>query len=205
VPGYLKQNSIVLNGTTKDDNKMITKIRELIQIRGVIDELTQKINKQEKAIKDSGEESIKLRKQIIDIKNQNQKMLAKFKTDKDCLDSFKNNLENELYDFKLFKNTLQEKFSSKIESEFNILKKDMGNSVQEFNESKKKLDTKLSGIEKLDTEINRLVKISTGIKQADFKLEKMAKEVKNSESEKVELHRKIDALERLVAKMRRKR
>jgi len=183
---------------------MITKIKELIQLRGVIDELTQKINEQEKAIKDSHEESIKLRKQIIAISNQNQKMLAKFKTDKDSLDSFKNNLENEFYDFKLFKKTLQENFSQKIESEFMNLKKDMENSVQEFNESKKKLDTKLSGIEKLDIEINRLVKVSTEIKQADFKLEKMAKEVKQSESEKTELHRKIDALERLVAKMRRR-
>jgi chromosome segregation ATPase len=184
---------------------MITKIKELMQIKDLIDDISKKVKEQEKAVVKSNEEVIEFKKQIIELNKENSKALKSIKKDSESIKSFKEDLKNELYDFKLFKKEIQEKFIEKIDSDIGSIKNTMKKDVSDFNETKKKLDLKLGKIEKLDNEINKLTSISKNIKVADFDLVKHKKNLDNNEKEKLELLNKIDNLERLCAKFKRRR
>jgi len=81
----------------------------------------------------------------------------------------------------------------------------MSTGVHEFNDTKRKIDGKLSNVEQLEKEIKRLTSITQGLKKSDFELTNLKKNTAKSDAEKIELHRKLDSLQRLVAKMRRHR
>ena len=53
-------------------------------------------------------------------------------------------------------------------------------------------------------EINKFIEISRSIKEEDFELTKFARHLMDMDREKLELMRKIDTLERLVSKIRRR-
>ncbi|MBT3407173.1 hypothetical protein HN415_00660, partial [Candidatus Woesearchaeota archaeon] len=182
---------------------MITKIKELMQIKDLIDDLTSKIQNQEKAITKSNEEVVEFKNQIIELNIENSKALKNIKNNTESIKDFKEDLKKELYEFKLFKKDIQNKFIEKIDSDISTIKNSMKKDVAEFNETKKNLDLKLNKIEKLDDEIVKLTNITKKLNAADFNLVNHKKNLDNNEKEKLELLNKIDNLERLCAKFKR--
>jgi len=145
------------------------------------------------------------KRQIIELNTENNKALRQIKNDTGALKNFKDELKKELYEFKLFKKEIKKKFSEQIEKDISTIRESMKKDVSGFNDTKNKLDLKLNQVEKLDQEIKKLTTITKGINAADFELSKHKKNLDNNEKEKLELLRKIDNLERLVAKLRRGR
>jgi len=184
---------------------MIKRIKELMQVKDAIDKLTEKTNLLEKAYSNSAKEAEKLRTELQENHKENQNALIQAKKDAEALKGFRKDLKSELYEFKLFKKDMRKEFLEKIGKELSQAKAKMEKDVSEFNNAKKKLDTKLGDVEKLDSEIQRLQAITKNISAADFKLTKNHHELEKINKEKLELMRKIDSLERLVACIRRRR
>ena len=80
------------------------------------------------------------------------------------------------------------------------LKKD----TEDYNELRKKAAEMLSKVNMTSEEIAKFLEISKSIKQEDFELTKFARHLIEMDREKLELMRKIDTLERLVSKIRRR-
>ena len=80
------------------------------------------------------------------------------------------------------------------------LKKD----AEDYNELRKKVAEILSRLNLTSEEINKFIEIGKSIKKEDFELTKFARNLMEMDREKLELMRKIDTLERLVSKIRRR-
>ena len=80
------------------------------------------------------------------------------------------------------------------------LKKD----AEEYNELRNKVAEILSRLNLTTNEISKFIEISRSIKKEDFELTRFARQLLEMDREKLELMRKIDTLERLVSKIRRR-
>jgi len=65
------------------------------------------------------------------------------------------------------------------------------------------MSSMVAQIKNISTEINKFSDISKNIKKEDYELTKFANQLLDLDKEKLELMRKIDTLERLIAKQRR--
>ena len=116
-------------------------------------------------------------------------------------------MSKEVYDFKLLKAQLQKKLLDKFEEELKqeltlnmeVLRKD----ISDYEEMKNSVKEMLKKTELAKQEMGKWLDISGSIKAADFELHRFARQLQQADSEKLELMRKIDTLERLVSKMRR--
>jgi chromosome segregation ATPase len=183
---------------------MITKIRELMQLKENVDSLNQQLVEHNDTVQ-------KLTVHIDEFKNAMETMSAdasklatNMSKETTSLHSFQEQLEHELYEFKLTQKEVRDRFHKNMEQELGWLKAAMLKDVNEYNDLKKRLDTKLQTVDKLDAEVQRLTSISKMIKAQDFELVRFQKELARKEEEKIRLLKKIDGLERLVAKMRKR-
>jgi len=183
---------------------MISKIKGIMQLKEQIDMLSEKISKHETIVKESNREILELKKDINELGEQSRKILEKAKKDIDALSDFRKDLGQELYEFKLFKKDIRSAFLEKTEQDFGLIKKSMQQEITDFNNTKKKLETKLDSVVKLDQEVARLSKICQNIKSQDFELVRYKKETASAEAEKLQLLRKIDNLQKLISKRRRR-
>lgn len=116
-------------------------------------------------------------------------------------------MSKEVYDFKLLKSQLSKKLLDKFEEELkeelkvnvDSLRKDM----QDYTEMNSSVKDLLRKTEFTKQEMGKWIEISSHVKASDFELSKFAGQLRNADSEKLELLRKIDTLERMVSKMRR--
>jgi len=183
---------------------MINRIRELMQLKEAVDALTKQSKELEEANNKSCAAFEEVKEQLSELKTHNSKLLAQAKSDVDEMKSLRQSLQQELYDFRLFKKELKKDMLGKAEKEFSEAKDLMEGEVSAFNEAKRKIDLKLNSIDKLDSEIRRLAEVTKNIKAQDFELVRHKKDMDILNKEKLELLRKIDSLERLVARYRRR-
>jgi len=184
---------------------MITRIKELLQIKELVDQLTENIQELENANSKSCDEAEALRKELKTLFKENRTMLSQAQRDMKDMKNFRQELKHELYEFKLFKKEVRKQLIDTVEKDLSGAKVSMQNEVTGFNEAKKKLDTKLNSVGRMESELTKLQEITKNLNAADFDLVRHKKNLDRGEKEKRELLRKIDHLERLVARQRRSR
>lgn len=183
---------------------MINRIKDLMQIKELLDEIKNKIESHDKIVSECESSYKNMHEETMQMMKQNQEILKKARDDVHELGRFRDEMKKELYEFQLFKKDMRETFIKKTDSGFKDVKQMLDKEAIELNLTKKKLDTKLNKIEALENEIARLTSVAKSIKSADFELVKYNNILKDHQKEKQELIRKIDNLERLVARMRRR-
>ena len=111
-------------------------------------------------------------------------------------------------EFKLLKGQLQrkilDKFEEELQKDLEVNREALKKDTQDYNELRKKVAEILSRLNMTSEEINKFTEISKSIRKEDFELTKFARHLIDMDREKLELMRKIDTLERLVSKIRRK-
>ena len=90
-------------------------------------------------------------------------------------------------------------FGKQLDVETDKLKKD----VQSFNEAKSQIQGIVESVQATKAEIDKFIVISKELKTKDFELSNFAREIFKADKEKLELLKRIDYLETLIAKMRR--
>ena len=141
--------------------------------------------------------------------NSSQKdFLKNFKDNLTIIKNLRGDFGKEIYDFKLLKAQLQrkilEKFEEELQKDLEVNRENLKKDVEDYNELRKKVAEILSRLNMTSEEINKFLEISKNIKREDFELTKFARNLMEMDREKLELMRKIDTLERLVSKIRRR-
>lgn len=190
---------------------MIQKIKGLISMKGEIDRMKSSLENASSSIESLKNEIASLKGQINDsvsqINAKNSELLKNFNENLGLMQEIRQNFEEELYQFKLLKSQMQKKMMERFEEELNKeLKMQMEalkNDSQSYSRLKDEVGSISQKISALNNEMHRLISVSSTIKKEDFQLTRFANRIFEADREKLDLMRKIDALERLVSKMRR--
>jgi chromosome segregation ATPase len=188
---------------------MLQKIKDLMQIKELIDEINKKVDSHSNDVNSLKQELTSLTDQLTEIKGSQSEFLTNFKNNLDIIKESKESLQKEVYDFKLLKAQTQknilEKFEEELSKELKLNSEKLKNDMNEYNQLKGHMNSMIEKIKTTSTEINKFTEISKNLKKEDFELSKFANQLKEADSEKLNLMRKIDSLERLISKMRRQR
>ena len=187
---------------------MIQKIKNLMKVKEDLDLINKNVEENNKIISELKSELTDLKKELTETKNSQRDFLKSFKEDLTVIHNLREDFGKELYEFKLLKGQLQrkilEKFEEELQKDLEVNRESLKKDTNEYNELRSKVAAVLSRLNLTSEEINKFIEISKSIKKEDFELTKFARQVVDMDREKLELMRKIDTLERLVSKIRRR-
>ncbi len=176
----------------------IEKIRsEIALARKELEKGMKSIATFEENMKERAEKEEKRDKELHDEKKQSIKEVKEL-----C-----NDFQKEINEFK----TMRSKLNTQIVNQVCIdIKKEMDVYIMNIRQKIESLNNAAQDIERISTNsgkvmesVDKLRQISSEIKKEDFELTKYASELHKNDKEKLNLMRKIDVLEKLVAKQRR--
>ena len=148
-----------------------------------------------------------MKKEIGLLKDSQNNLVEKSKLDSSHIKEIKEELRNEINDFKLIKSRMEKKlvesFEREIKDELMPRFERLSGVVKNFGKMDSKAESVTARFDAINDEISKFIDISKRIKKEDFELVRFANQLKTMDTEKLELMRKIDSLERLVSKMRR--
>lgn len=180
-----------------------------MQIKELIDEINKKVDSHSQDVNSLKQELTTLTSQLTELKGTQSEFLTNFKDNLNIIHESKESLKKEVYDFKLLKAQTQrnilEKFEEELGKELKLNSEKLKNDMNEYNGLKEQMNSMIEKIKTTSSEIGKFTEISQNIKKEDFELNKFQNQLKESDSEKLNLMRKIDTLERLISKMRRQR
>jgi len=187
---------------------MMQKIRDLLKTKEEMDLINKNIEENNKLISELKTELELLKREL----NENQKIqlefLRNFKENLNIIKNLKEDFGKELVEFKLLKGQLQrkilDKFEEELQKDLEINREALKKDAEDYNKLREKVAEILSRINMTSEEINKFMDISKNIKKEDFELTKFARHLIEMDKEKLELMRKIDTLERLISKIRRR-
>ena len=149
-----------------------------------------------------------LKNEVSETKSIQQDFLNIFKDNLTVIKNLREDFGKELYEFKLLKGQLQrkilDKFEEELQKDLEVNRDSLKKDTFEYNELRGKVSEVLSRLNLTSEEITKFTEISKSIKKEDFELTKFARQIVDMDREKLELMRKIDNLERLVSKIRRR-
>ncbi len=194
---------------------MFNKIKGLFESEAKIGEVHEKLSSQNESLKQQAEIIQGMHSDISNIKSnmdafhsQSNEHLALLKQDMTEIKQIKDLLKSELDEMKLLKTHIKQKlvedltrdFKSELQTHVERIKTD----VKSYNDSKQSLQAITLRLEQLKVEMEKFTRIASFVKENDFEMDKYAKRLKEFSDEKHELMLKIDALERLIGKERRR-
>ncbi len=169
-----------LNGRVKNQNMEIAKLKESN------DELTTEL--------EDSRNNLKTLKEQLTFLTQNVKQINE-------------ELCSELTDMKLFfsktKKDLVNNLSAEFSTEMQETTKTIHQDLESFKELKTNIDSLNNESNSMKIEILKFMDIANKIKSADFDMSKYATVLEKGDKEKLDLMKKIDSMERLIAKNRR--
>lgn len=186
---------------------MFQKIKDLMQIKELIDEINKKVGEHSLQVNSLRQELVILNKELNEIKGNQKEFLSNFKDNLDIINESKESLRKEVYDFRLLKAQTQkkilEKFEQELSKELKLYSEKLKTDLNEYNKLKEQMVSMVTKVKNVSDEINKFTEISKNIKKGDFELSKFANQLLEQDKEKLGLMRKIDTLERLISNIRR--
>lgn len=193
---------------------MISKMKGIMSASDRIDAVSKSVSALKSDVKGQSDEIASFCKEASALRTEVRKLtedqlrFAKEASEQlDALRSVRQDLEKEVYDFKLIKADIKSRLVADLADDFRAnLKKEaekLDTDVKRFNELKDELSSLVGKFRSVEGEIAKFRQIAADVKSADFQLARHAKELTQADSEKLKLLQKIDQLEHLVSKMRR--
>lgn len=194
---------------------MIGKIKSLIDAEKNIAEISKKTLDNSELLKEQSNIITELKNETSSLSKELKKLSSSAETHSEVakshiahVESTKKAMDEELYELKLVKQQFQTKLIEELLYAFKEeMKKQTGSldaDIKRFNGLKDEVETVSKELNNTTSEIEKFVKISKKIKEADFDLVKHNKNIESGKKEKDELLKRIDYLETLIAKERRK-
>ncbi|MAF36597.1 hypothetical protein CL622_05775 [archaeon] len=150
---------------------------------------------------------INIEKQLLEEKTTRQisEVVEKYEQDKNSITQLREDLEQEVHAFKVGRTKMVTDGMSSVERVLDEQMDKIKIDADAYNEVCDSIKTVSKTLENVEDEIQKFLTISTTIKKQDFQLTKFTKKIFEADKEKLELMKRIDTLERMVAKMRRHR
>ena len=187
---------------------MLQKIRDVLKTKEDMDLINKNLEEGNKLASELRIELESLKEELIENKKIQDDFLKNFKENLFVIKNLREDFGKEIYEFKLLKGQLQrkllEKFEEELQKDLEVSRDSLRKDTDDYNELRKKVAEILSRLNMTTEEINKFIEISRSIKKEDFELTRFARQLIEMDREKLELMRKIDTLERLVSKIRRR-
>ncbi|MBN2880963.1 hypothetical protein JXM83_02825 [Candidatus Woesearchaeota archaeon] len=188
---------------------MISKIKEAF---AVIDELKSiKVELSNMKVEFSKtiaelKESEDTKKKNLDAENiELQNLKKQISLLKDQLSGSIAEINSELRDFRITRNSIQDKLYSEFKDESKQISKEMSSYLDDYKKLESEVKIISSKISGFSATIDSLNSLSKTILEKDFELKKYASILESNDRDKVNLLKKIDSLEKLLASMKRNR
>lgn len=187
---------------------MLQKIKGLMNVKEDIDAINRNIEENSKIISELKAELEALRNGLAETKKTQDEFLKNFRENLTIIKNLREDFGKELVEFKLLKGQLQrkilDKFEEELQKDLEVNRESLKKDADDYNELRKKAAEILSRLNLTGGELNKFIEISKSLKKEDFELTRFARQLIDMDREKLELMRKIDTLERLVSKIRRR-
>ena len=187
---------------------MLQKIKDLMKTKEDLDLINKNVEENNKIISELKSELTELKSELNETQKTQQEFLKNFKENIFVIKNLREDFGKELYEFKLLKGQLQrkilDKFEEELQKDLEVNRESLKRDAEDYSELRKKVSEILSRLNLTSEEINKFVEISKSIKKEDFELTRFGRQLVDMDREKLELMRKIDNLERLVSKIRRR-
>lgn len=139
-------------------------------------------------------------KEHLDVLNKKEESLKK-------INEISEEFQKSLNDFKTMKSSLQTKIAqdvaSDIKKELNVYIMNVKDKIETLNDASKEMKKASENTAEILSVFNKIKDIGSKIKKEDFELTAHAAELRRNDKEKLELMKKIDNLEHLIAKQRK--
>lgn len=183
-----------------------------MKVKGLIDENIKKIEEEKEVVTELKKETVTLKEEIgkvsgsiFNIDRTQQEFLEKLNNNIESINQSRAEFDKEIRDFKLQKTNMERNMFERSDTELTKHIERVKTDVNSYNELKREVTAIKDTITRLRSEIEKFTGISKNIKAKDFELEKYAKELSKRDNEKLDLMRKIESLERLIGRERRKK
>ena len=187
---------------------MLQKIKDLMKTKEDLDLINKNIEENNNLISGLKTELESLKKELNETQKTQQEFLKTFKENIFVIKNLREDFGKELYEFKLLKGQLQrkilDKFEEELQKDLEVNRESLKKDAEDYSELRSRVAGILLKLNLTGEEINKFIEISKSIKKEDLELTRVARQVVDMDREKLELMRKIDALERLVSKIRRR-
>lgn len=173
-----------------------------------IDLINKNIEENNRIISELKRELESLRNDLKETHIKQKDFLRNLEENISVIKNLREDFGKEIYEFKLLKGQLQrkilDKFEEELQKDLEINREALQKDFENYNELRKKAAEILSRLNLTSDEISKFIEISKSIKKEDFELTRFARHLMEMDKEKLELMRKIDTLERLISKIRRR-
>jgi chromosome segregation ATPase len=191
---------------------MIDKVKKIIKSVEEIEDCKKQLCLSRKEMEDCIKEIKEISKQMTQYKEnqekEDKKLIEIKKESISNINKISDEFQKELNDFKTMKTKLKteivEKVSLDIRKELDIYIMNIKQKIENLNEAAKEIVIIAKNTNATFELMTKLKQISTEIKKEDFELSKYSAELRRNDQEKLNLMRKIDSLEKLIASMRRR-
>ena len=186
---------------------MLTSKKDLESLQEQIQTVIKHVQDQNIEVAKLKDANNELTEELDDTRNLLTSFKEQFAISTESLGTVSKALNNEVVEFKLFISKNKKDLVNDLHTEFSREMKNSTDGILQDLESFRRLKDRINILEKELSEIHRdvikFVSISEKIKEADFDLVQYKRVLEQGDKEKLELLRRIDSLERLVAKIRR--
>lgn len=187
-------------------NKELEQTKELVSgLNSDVKEIMSSMSELKKEFQAAKSELREFRQSFEEIKAQQQTQTAQIGESSKKISKSADNFENEIVNFKLLSTQMQKKILDNITAEVNDYTSQLKTDVGRYNEMKTEINNISKTISSLREDIEKFREISSKIKAKDFEMERFAKELLKLDTEKLDLMRKIEQLQRLISHERRRR
>lgn len=187
---------------------MLQKIRDLMRIKEEIDAISRNTLENSRISSELKAELESLGKELAETRKMQDEFLESFRESMFAVKNLKEDFGREIYEFKLLKGQLQKKilvkFEEELQKDLDVSRENLKKDAEDYSDLRKKVSEILSRMNLTSGEMNKFIEISKSLKKEDFELTRFARHLMEMDNEKLELMRKIDSLERLVSKIRRR-
>jgi len=172
------------------------------------EQLQEEIGKLRREIKKSVREGTEQKEEIEKITKEVKEILKEQKEINKTIKINSELLNKTIADLALFKPQVEKKLlrdtTQTIEKELGEVINTVNAQASGFSQAKETLNKHLNKSKELFIEQDKLKTIISSMKAKDFELEKYAKELAKNDKNKLEMMKRIDELETMIAKMKRR-
>lgn len=190
---------------------MIKGVKELMKSKETADTILSEMKEQKKEVTSLRKEISLLKADLLELKKsshetdkRHEEMAEKLESELASFSELRAKLGKEIKELSIDKSRMTDKVINNVRDDVSRFTSVLDTDLEKFNRLKDQLSDVKSSIKDAESELKRFRDIPSKIKTADFDLTKHAAKLKTMHDEKISLVRKIDSLERLVARLRRR-
>lgn len=187
---------------------MLKKIKDMVSLREDVDILNTNFMVNKKLVEELADEYKEELEKLKEIKQYQTEFLAEFKQNMFTIRQLRDEMQKEMEAIRSVKFEMQKEMARRFENQLNNLmdefSKELSIEKQDYEKAKQQIEAAAQNLFLLHGEVGKLLDYSKQIKKGDFELQRYQQTLVKEDKNKLELMKRIDDLERMLAKMKQR-